>query len=309
MKVLVTGVCGQLGRDVSLELLRRGSTVTASDVKMEAEAAGLEKAGIRYRRMDIADAGQVHRAIREERPDAVIHCAAWTAVDEAEENEEKVYAINSEGTRHLAEACRAIGSKLAYISTDYVFCGRGEEPWKADCTDFAPLNVCGRSKLEGESAVRQTLEQFFIVRTAWVFGTNGNNFVRTMLRLGKTHEEIRVVSDQIGTPTYTPDLSRLLADMIETERYGIYHATNEGGYISWYDFACEIFRQAGMPVHVIPVTTEEYGLNRADRPRNSRLDRSKLEEAGFRPLPHWRDALGRYLAELLKEPSEPKTAV
>ena len=300
MSVLVTGVCGQLGRDVSLELQKRGAAVTASDLKPAQEAAeGPEKAWARYRQMDITDEEQVRRVILEEKPDAVVHCAAWTAVDAAEESQNRpmVFRVNADGTRCIAEACREIGAKMVYISTDYVFSGKGEEPWQPDCTDFAPLNAYGRSKLAGEIAVRQTLARHFIVRTAWVFGANGGNFVKTMLRLGGTQTAIRVVSDQIGTPTYTPDLSGLLADMIATERYGTYHATNEGGYVSWYEFAREIFRQAGMPVRVLPVSTEEYGLNRAERPRNSRLDRRKLSQAGFRPLPDWKDALGRYLAE------------
>lgn len=250
--------------------------------------------------MDITDGAAVREALRAQRPDAVIHCAAWTAVDAAEDadKQERVQAVNAEGTRHIAQACRELGCKLMYISTDYVFDGQGETPWQPDCTDYAPLNVYGRTKLEGEQAVCELLERYFIVRIAWVFGLNGQNFVRTMLRLGQTHDTLRVVRDQIGTPTYTPDLARLLVDMIQTERYGRYHATNEGGYISWYDFAREIFRQAGMNVNVLPVTTAEYGVSKARRPFNSRLDRHKLVENGFVPLPDWRDALSRYLTAL-----------
>lgn len=250
--------------------------------------------------MDITDGAAVREALRAQRPDAVIHCAAWTAVDAAEDadKQERVQAVNAEGTRHIAQACRELGCKLMYISTDYVFDGQGETPWQPDCTDYAPLNVYGRTKLEGEQAVCELLERYFIVRIAWVFGLNGQNFVRTMLRLGQTHDTLRVVRDQIGTPTYTPDLARLLVDMIQTERYGRYHATNEGGYISWYDFAREIFRQAGMNVNVLPVTTAEYGVSKARRPFNSRLDKRKLVENGFAPLPDWRDALSRYLTAL-----------
>ena len=233
----------------------------------------------------------------EVQPDAVVHCAAWTAVDAAEDPDaqEKVYMVNVVGTRNIAEICRELGCKMLYISTDYVFDGQGDIPWSADCGVFNPQNVYGRTKLEGELAVSELLDKFFIVRIAWVFGIHGGNFVKTMLRLGKTHEELRVVNDQIGTPTYTFDLARLLVDMLETDKYGYYHATNEGGYISWYDFACEIFRQAGYTTRVIPVSTEEYGVSKAVRPYNSRLDKSKLLENGFEPLPEWRDALRRYL--------------
>ena len=253
-----------------------------------------------YVQMDITDAEAVCRTISGIKPDAVIHCAAWTAVDAAEdeENREKVYAINVLGTKHIAEACKKAGSKMMYISTDYVFDGQGETPWKPDCTDYAPLAVYGKTKLEGELAVRAELERFFIVRIAWVFGKNGKNFIRTMLNIGQKYPVLRVVNDQLGTPTYTLDLARLLVDMIETEKYGYYHATNEGGYISWADFAKEIFRQAGMDTQVTPVTTAEYGLSKAARPFNSRLDKSKLSEAGFEPLPDWRDALSRYLSEI-----------
>ena len=250
--------------------------------------------------MNITDSDQVMHTVEYLRPDAVIHCAAWTNVDGAEdaENVPKVFAVNEEGTRNLARACKRYDSKLLYISTDYVFNGQGTEPWQPDCKAFEPLNVYGASKLAGETAIAETLERFFIVRIAWVFGINGKNFIKTMLNLGKTHESLRVVNDQIGTPTYTYDLARLLVDMIETEKYGYYHATNEGGYISWADFAAEIFRQAGMPTKVIPVTTEEYGLSKARRPFNSRLDKRKLSESGFAPLPDWKDALSRYLEEL-----------
>ena len=256
-----------------------------------------------YEPLDITNAAAVQEVLKRVHPDAVIHCAAWTAVDAAEEpaNQAKVHAVNAEGTAHIAQACAQTGCKLMYLSTDYVFDGQGDTPWQPDCKDYAPLNVYGQSKLEGELAVAQTMERFFIVRTAWVFGQNGNNFVKTMLKLSQTHDTLRVVCDQIGTPTYTPDLARLLVDMIQTDKYGYYHATNEDGYISWYDFACEIFRQAGRPVKVLPVTTAEYGLSKAKRPFNSRLDKSKLLQMGFQPLPDWKDALKRYLDGWLKE--------
>lgn len=284
MKALVTGVKGQLGYDVVNELQQRGH----------------EAIGVDIEEMDITDAECVNRVITESAPDVVIHCAAWTAVDAAEdaENIPKVRAVNAAGTQHIADACKQLGCRMIYISTDYVFSGQGTEPWTPDCKDFAPLNIYGQTKLEGELAVANTLDKFFIVRIAWVFGKNGNNFIKTMLNVGKKHDTIRVVNDQIGTPTYTYDLARLLADMAESEKYGYYHATNEGGYISWYDFACEIFRQAGYSTRVVPVTTEEYGLSKAARPFNSRLDKSKLTENGFTPLPDWRDALGRYLKEI-----------
>ena len=300
MKVLVTGVCGQLGHDVVNELAKRGHKATGSDITPAYSGAddGTPVTRAPYVQMDITDAGAVSRALGEARPDAVIHCAAWTAVDAAEDNEDRVRAINAGGTAHIARACRAVGAKMMYISTDYVFDGQGDTPWPPDCTDYAPLNVYGQTKLEGELAVRELVEQFFIVRIAWVFGVNGRNFIKTMLSLGQKHESLRVVCDQIGTPTYTLDLARLLVDMIETDRYGCYHATNEGGYISWADFAREIFRQAGMNTQVIPVTTAEYGLSKAARPYNSRLDKRKLIENGFAPLPDWRDALSRYLREI-----------
>lgn len=296
MKILVTGACGQLGFDVIKELNQRSIEALATDILPE--ASGLPQ-GLCYLPLDLTDPKAVRNAIAHIRPDAVIHCAAWTAVDAAEEpeNREKVFAINARGTRNLAAACKEIGAKMLYISTDYVFDGRGVEPWQPDCKAYAPLNVYGQSKLEGELAVSELLERFFIVRIAWVFGKNGKNFVKTMLRVGKSHDSVRVVNDQIGTPTYTPDLARLLADVIQTERYGYYHATNEGGFISWYDFTREIYRQAGLTTEVVPVTTAEYGLSKARRPFNSRLDKSKLIEQGFAPLPDWRDALRRYLIE------------
>lgn len=294
MLVFVTGVNGQLGYDTVKELLSRGHRVIGSGTAAECRCA------CEYCRLDITDTVAVNAALMRIKPDAVIHCAAWTAVDAAEdeENHSRVYAVNVDGTANIASVCSALDCKLLYISTDYVFDGQGEEPWRPDCRTYAPLNVYGRSKLEGELAVASTVERFFIVRTAWVFGVNGKNFVRTMLELGRTHDSLRVVNDQIGTPTYTPDLARLLADMIESEKYGYYHATNEGGFISWYDFAVEIFRQAGYSVEVIPVSTAEYGLSKAARPFNSRLDKGKLTQCGFVPLPDWKDALSRYLNEI-----------
>ena len=302
MKIFVTGVAGQLGHDVMNELASRGHEGIGSDLLPQyagiADGSAVTRAP--YVPLDITDGEAVSRVLSEVKPDAVIHCAAWTAVDLAEDEDkrDKVRAINADGTRHIAQACKALGCKLMYISTDYVFDGQGETPWQPDCTDYAPLNVYGQTKLEGELAVRELVERFFIVRIAWVFGLSGTNFIRTMLRLGETHASVRVVCDQIGTPTYTLDLARLLVNMIETERYGVYHATNEGGYISWADFAQEIFRQAGMATQVVPVTTAEYSLSKAARPFNSRLDKAKLVENGFAPLPDWRDALGRYLAAL-----------
>jgi len=287
MKVFVTGVCGQLGHDVIKELEKRGHTAIGSDLAPTAQIP-----------LDITDEEAVRRVLLEQKPDAVIHCAAWTAVDAAEDCEEKVRAINAVGTKYIAKVCRELGCKMLYISTDYVFDGQGQTPWEPDCKDYAPLNVYGQTKLEGEQAVAELLDKFFIVRIAWVFGKNGNNFIKTMLSVGKKYDTLRVVKDQVGTPTYTLDLSRLLVDMVQTEKYGYYHATNEGGYISWYEFACEIFRQAGYPTKVIPVTTEEYGLSKAARPFNSRLDKGKLLAAGFEPLPSWQDALGRYLKEI-----------
>lgn len=302
MKVFVTGVAGQLGHDVMNELIARGFEAVGSDIAeaYSGLADGSEVWLAPYRQLDITDASAVERVITEVNPDAVIHSAAWTAVDLAEEEDkvEKVRAINALGTLSIANVCRKIDCKMVYISTDYVFDGQGTEPWKPDCKDYKPLNVYGQTKLEGELAVSNTLDKYFIVRIAWVFGASGKNFIKTMLSIGKTHEGVRVVNDQIGTPTYTYDLSRLLVDMIESEKYGYYHATNEGGYISWYDFAKEIYRQAGYKTEVIPVTTEEYGQSRAKRPFNSRLDKSKLVEEGFKPLPSWQDALKRYLKEI-----------
>ena len=253
-----------------------------------------------YLSLDITDKEAVKCVIESVKPDAVIHCAAWTAVDMAEDDDKiaKVRAINAGGTQNIADVCKKLDCKMTYISTDYVFDGQGTEPWKPDCKDYKPMNVYGQTKLEGELAVSQTLEKYFIVRIAWVFGLNGKNFIKTMLNVGKTHDTVRVVNDQIGTPTYTYDLARLLIDMNETEKYGYYHATNEGGYISWYDFTKEIYRQAGYTTKVLPVTTAEYGLSKAARPLNSRLDKSKLVENGFTPLPTWQDALSRYLKEI-----------
>ncbi len=302
MKFFVTGVGGQLGHDVMNELAKRGHAGVGSDMApaYSGVADGSAVTMMPYVQLDITDAAAVEKAISEVNPDAVIHCAAWTAVDLAEDdaNVAKVRAVNAGGTQNIADACKKLGCKMTYISTDYVFDGQGTEPWKPDCKDYKPLNVYGQTKLEGELAVSGTLEKFFIVRIAWVFGLNGKNFIKTMLNVGKTHDTVRVVNDQIGTPTYTLDLSRLLIDMNETEKYGYYHATNEGGFISWYDFTCEIFKQAGYSTKVVPVTTAEYGLSKAARPFNSRLDKSKLVEAGFKPLPTWQDALARYLKEL-----------
>lgn len=282
MKVLVTGVNGQLGYDVVNELNKRGHEAVGVDVV----------------EMDITDSRKVVEVMQRVRPDAVIHCAAWTAVDAAEDNEEKVRLVNAAGTENIAKECKKLDCKLLYVSTDYVFDGQGDKPWLPDCKDYKPLNVYGQTKLEGEIAVSGILDKYFIVRIAWVFGKNGNNFIKTMLRLAETHAALRVVNDQIGTPTYTFDLAGLLVDMIETEKYGYYHATNEGGYISWCDFAKEIFKQAECDVEVIPVTTSEYGLSKAARPFNSRLEKSKLAENGFKPLPDWKDALSRYLTEI-----------
>lgn len=300
MKIFVTGVCGQLGHDVMNELAARGHAGVGSDLAPQYSglADGTAVCAMPYEALDITNEAAVRETLTRVQPDAVIHCAAWTAVDAAEDeaNIDKVRAVNATGTRYIAQVCRELGCKMMYISTDYVFDGQTETPWQPDCTDFAPLSVYGQTKLEGEMAVRELVEKHFIVRIAWAFGLNGSNFIKTMLRLGQTHDALRVVCDQIGTPTYTLDLARLLVDMIETARYGCYHATNEGGYISWYDFACEIFRQAGINVQVTPVTTAQYGASKAKRPLNSRLDKRKLVEAGFTPLPDWRDALSRYLA-------------
>lgn len=302
MKILVTGMNGQAGHDVMLELAARGHQVLGSGTKEQYTGVADAAASLPYVQLDITEPAAVDNVIEEFRPEAVIHCAAWTAVDAAEkpENRAQVMAVNADGTRNLARACRKIGAKLLYLSTDYVFDGRGTTPWTPEKTDYQPVNVYGQSKLLGEQALQEELENFFIVRIAWVFGLNGGNFVKTMLKVGKTHDTLRVVNDQIGTPTYTKDLARLLAEMITTDKYGIYHATNSGGYLSWYDFAVEIFRQAGYPTQVLPVTTEEYGLSKAARPKNSRLDQRKLVKEGFAPLPAWQDAIRRYLEELKK---------
>ena len=279
MRILVTGVKGQLGFDVVNELKKNN----------------IEAVGVDIEEMDITD---VKKVITESKVDGVIHCAAYTAVDAAEDNEEICRKINAGGTKNIADVCKELDIKMMYISTDYVFNGQGETPWQPDCKDYKPLNVYGQTKLEGELAVSETLDKYFIVRIAWVFGVNGKNFIKTMLNVGKTHDTVTVVNDQVGTPTYTYDLARLLVDMIQTDKYGYYHATNEGGYISWYDFTCEIYKQAGYTTKVVPVTTAEYGVSKAARPFNSRLDKSKLVENGFEPLPTWQDALGRYLKEI-----------
>lgn len=296
MKVLVTGVAGQLGHDVMQELAKREIPAVGTDLK-----EGIP--------LDITDEKAVHQVLQKEKPTVIIHCAAWTAVDLAEEEQNKktVYAVNVTGTENLAKEAAVLGARFVYISTDYVFNGEGTTPWKPDCTEYAPLNYYGQTKWQGEQMVKQYLSSYFIVRIAWVFGLNGGNFIKTMLKVGKNHDRLTVVKDQIGTPTYTKDLARLLVDMIQTEKYGIYHATNEGGYISWYDFAAEIFRQAAVMdpaydeehLQVVPVTTEEYGVSKARRPFNSRLDRSKLVEQGFEPLPDWKDALARYIKEVM----------
>ena len=311
MKVLVTGVAGQLGHDVMNELAKRGYEGVGSDLAAEYNgiADGSAVTKMPYVSMDITDAAAVETVLQEVKPDAVVHCAAWTAVDLAEDDDkvDKVRSINAGGTKNIAEVCKKLGCKMVYLSTDYVFDGQGTKPWDPDCKTYQPLNVYGQTKLEGELAVSETLDKYFIVRIAWVFGVNGKNFIKTMLNVGKTHDTLKVVSDQVGTPTYTYDLAHLLVDMIETDKYGYYHVTNEGGYISWYDFTKEIFRQAVELGHteysedrltVLPVTTAEYGLSKAKRPFNSRLDKSKLVKNGFTPLPTWQDALQRYLKEI-----------
>lgn len=302
MKVFVTGVNGQLGHDVMNELAKRGYEGVGSDITdcYGGVADGSAVTTMPFVSLDITDEAVVKKVISDIRPDAVIHCAAWTAVDLAEDDDkvDKVRAINAGGTQNIADVCKELDCKMTYISTDYVFDGQGEKPWEPDCKDYKPLNVYGQTKLEGELAVANTLDKYFIVRIAWVFGLNGKNFIKTMLNVGKTHDTVRVVNDQIGTPTYTLDLARLLVDMNETEKYGYYHATNEGGYISWYDFTVEIYKQAGLDTKVVPVTTKEYGLSKAARPFNSRLDKTKLIESGFMPLPTWQDALSRYLVEI-----------
>ena len=293
MKVLVTGVKGQLGFDVVNELKRKN----------------IEAIGVDIEEMDITDKSSVNKVIKEINPDAVIHCAAWTAVDAAEDEDkkDKVRLVNVYGTQNIADVCKELDIKMMYISTDYVFNGEGTTPWQPDCKDYAPQNVYGQTKLDGELAVSGTLDKFFIVRIAWVFGKNGNNFIKIMLKVGKTHDQLKVVSDQIGTPTYTYDLAKLLVSMIVTDKYGYYHATNEGGYISWWDFTKEIFKQATelgydryseKNITVTPVTTEEYGVSKARRPFNSRLDKTKLVSNGFTPLPTWQDAVRRYLKEI-----------
>lgn len=301
MKFFVTGVNGQLGHDVMNELNKRGHEGAGSDIAKSyaGVADGSAVTTMPYVDLDITDKDAVKKVITEVKPDAVIHCAAWTAVDMAEDDDkvEKVRAVNAGGTQNIVDACKAIDCKMLYLSTDYVFDGQGTKPWQPDCKDYKPLNVYGKTKLEGELAVANALEKYFIVRIAWVFGLNGKNFIKTMINVGKTHDEVRVVNDQIGTPTYTFDLARLLVDMCETEKYGYYHATNEGGYISWYDFCCEFYKQYGLKTKVTPVTTEEYGLSKAARPFNSRLDKSKLLENGFQLLPTWQDAVSRYLKE------------
>lgn len=302
MKVFVTGVCGQLGHDVMNELAKRGYEGVGTDITPVYSGVmdGTAVTSAPYVSLDITDKAAVEKTIKEVNPDVIVHCAAWTAVDMAEDDDkvEKVRAINAGGTQNIADVAKAIDAKMVYISTDYVFDGQGTEPWQPDCKDYKPLNIYGQTKLEGELAVSNTLEKYFIVRIAWVFGKNGKNFIKTMLKVGKSHDEVKVVNDQIGTPTYTFDLARLLVDMIETEKYGYYHATNEGGYISWYDFTKEIYKVAGYSTKVTPVTTEEYGLSKAARPFNSRLDKSKLVENGFTPLPTWQDAVKRYIDEL-----------
>lgn len=302
MKVFVTGVAGQLGHDVMNELASRGYVGVGTDLAESYSGIqdGTYVTMAEYVSLDITNSEAVMHTIQSIKPDVVVHCAAWTAVDLAEDEDKqaKVKAINVDGTQNIANACKEVDAKMVYISTDYVFDGQGTDPWQPDCKDYKPLNVYGQTKLGGELAVSNTLSKYFIVRIAWVFGKNGNNFIKTMLNVGKKFDTLKVVNDQIGTPTYTYDLARLLVDMIETDKYGYYHATNEGGYISWYDFACEIFKEAGYTNTVIPVTTKEYGLSKAARPFNSRLDKSKLVENGFKPLPTWQDALKRYLQEI-----------
>ena len=311
MKILVTGVAGQLGHDVMNELAKRNYEGIGSDLAPEYGGIqdGTPVTQMPYVSLDITDAKAVDELITQQKPDVVVHCAAWTAVDMAEDDDkvEKVRLVNAKGTENIVAVCKKLDCKMVYLSTDYVFNGLGEEPWQPDCRAYEPLSVYGQTKLEGELAVSEMLEKYFIVRIAWVFGVNGKNFIKTMLNIGKNHDVLRVVNDQIGTPTYTYDLARLLVDMIETEKYGYYHATNEGGYISWYEFAKAIFQEAvalgreeydETHLTVQPVTTAEYGASKAKRPFNSRLDKSKLVENGFQPLPTWQDALQRYLREI-----------
>lgn len=302
MKIFVTGVNGQLGSDLMRELLKRGHIPVGSDIADSYKPAfeGDPAVSAQYIKCDITDEKSVLDTILGIKPDAIIHCAAWTNVDGAEDEENKplVYKINVEGTRNMAKAAKAVSAKIIYISTDYVFSGTGDRPWLPDDEPNIPLNYYGETKLGGERAVCENTDKFFIVRIAWVFGKNGNNFIKTMLKLSEKYDSLRVVDDQIGTPTYTFDLARLLVDMIETEKYGFYHATNSGGYISWCDFAKEIFRQAGIKMEVNAVTTAEYGQSKAKRAENSRLDKSKLTENGFELLPPWQDAVSRYLKEI-----------
>ena len=279
MRVLVTGVKGQLGYDVVNELEKRGH----------------EAVGVDIQEMDITDPAQTEKVIAEAGVEAVIHCAAYTAVDAAEDNAELCRRVNAYGTENVARVCGKLDLKMLYLSTDYVFDGEGTRPWEPD-DERHPLNVYGQTKYEGELAVEKYLKKFYIVRIAWVFGKNGKNFIRTMLNLAENHDTLTVVNDQIGSPTYTYDLAALLVDMIETDKYGFYHATNEG-LCSWYEFACEIFRQAGKQVKVIPVSSEEYPA-KAKRPHNSRMNKDKLEANGFQRLPAWQDALGRYLKQV-----------
>ena len=301
MKVFVTGVAGQLGHDVINELHKRGIYCIGSDIRQESEVP-YKSNWDKYVQLDITDKETVEKVIEEIKLDAIIHCAAWTNVDGAEDKNNKplVKKINVDGTDNLVKAAKKIGAKFIYISTDYVFNGEGTRPWEPDDKDYAPLNYYGQTKLEGELSVSSQLDKYFIVRIAWVFGLNGKNFIKTMLSLAnKGYKELRVVDDQIGTPTYTYDLARLLVDMMQTDKYGYYHATNEGGYISWADFAEEIFKQSNKDIKVNRVTTEEYGMSIAKRPFNSRLDKNKLIENGFEPLPDWKDAISRYLKELI----------
>ena len=302
MKVLVTGVGGQLGHDVMNELASRGYEGIGSDIKETYSGIqdGTAVTTMPYVPMDITDAASVEKVLTEAAPDVVVHCAAWTAVDLAEDEDKKdiVKAVNATGTKNIADVCKKLDCKMVYISTDYVFDGQGTTPWEPDCKAYKPLNVYGQTKYEGELAVEKYTDKYYIVRIAWVFGVNGKNFIKTMLNLGKTHDTLTVVDDQIGTPTYTYDLARLLVDMLEKEEYGKYHVTNEGGYISWCDFAKEIFRQAGMNVTVTPVSSDQYPA-KAKRPSNSRLEKKKLTEHGFTRLPDWQDALARYLKEIM----------
>ena len=299
MKFFVTGVGGQLGHDVMNELLKRGHEGVGSDIQENysgvADGSAVTKAP--YVALDITDKDAVEKVITEVNPDAVIHCAAWTAVDLAEDDDKvaKVRAINAGGTQNIANVCKKLDCKMTYISTDYVFDGEGTRAWEPD-DERHPLNVYGQTKYEGELAVQNTLEKYFIVRISWVFGVNGKNFIKTMLNLGKTHDHLTVVNDQFGSPTYTYDLARLLVDMVLTDKYGIYHATNEG-ICNWYEFACEIFRKAGMNVDVAPVPASEYPT-KAKRPENSRMSKEKLTENGFERLPSWQDALERYLPQI-----------